>query len=324
MAISGPMRVVSIGECMIELSGRDGASWQQGFAGDTLNTLWYLRALLPADSTVDYVTAFGDDPFSAEQIAFLKRNNIGTAQSPIIGGKVPGLYAITLDAHGERSFTYWRNQAAARHLADDPAALAASLADANLIYFSGITLAILEDSARASLFAALADARRAGTMIAFDPNYRPRLWPSRDAAQTVINRAYAVSTITLPTFDDEAALFGDLSAENTAARISKHGPETIIVKSGADAALLRHDGATEPIAPEQAVVPVDTTGAGDSFNGAFLAALLTGSLPSDATRFAHRIAGQVIGHHGALMPMRAVAGTRLDQQADTGPQQPFP
>lgn len=304
------MRVVSIGECMIELSGREGPTWRQGIAGDTLNTLWYLRALLPADARTDYVTAFGDDPFSAEQIAFLTGHGIGTAHSPVMTGKAPGLYAITLDAAGERAFTYWRGQSAARHLADDPDALTASLAGADLVYFSGITLAILDESARARLFEALAAARAAGATVAFDPNYRPRLWPDRSAAAGAIDAGYKVGDMVLPTFDDERALFGDGAPEVTADRIAAHGPGTIIVKCGAQAALLHQDGRRRAIAPPAPLAPVDTTGAGDSFNGAFLAAMLTGRAAPDAALLAHRVAARVIGHHGALVPEEALAGLR--------------
>ena len=107
-----------IGECMLELSGRGGQSWRMGFAGDTLNTLWALKALSP-DSEANYVSAFGDDPFSRDQIAFFAGNGIGIGSSPVIAGARPGLYAITL--HGaERSFTYWRDNSAARQLAADP------------------------------------------------------------------------------------------------------------------------------------------------------------------------------------------------------------
>lgn len=305
------MRVVSIGECMIELSGRDGPTWQQGFAGDTLNTLWYLRALLPDRAATDYVTAFGDDPFSAEQIAFLKSHQIGTAKSPMIEGKAPGLYAITLDAQGERSFTYWRNAAAARHLADDRAALTASLDSADLIYFSGITLAILTKDARRTLLTELAAARDAGAQVAFDPNYRPRLWSSAEEARTSIEQAYATSDMVLPTFDDEQALFGDGAPEVTADRVAAHGPATIVVKCGADPALLRHGGQSHMIAPAETIAPVDTTGAGDSFNGAFLAAHLLGKAPNEAALFAHHIAARVIAHHGALMPMAALKNMRI-------------
>jgi len=305
------MRVVSIGECMIELSGRSGASWQQGFAGDTLNTLWYLRALLPAETVTDYVTAFGDEPFSAEQTAFLGANRIGTANSPTIAGKAPGLYAIALDDAGERSFTYWRSEAAARHLADDPSLLEQSLAGADLVYFSGITLAILAADSRLRLIGALRAASDKGATVAFDPNYRQRLWPDRNDAQIAIETGCRASAIVLPTFDDEAMLFGDRSPEATAERIAAHGPATIIVKCGSAPALVRHGGVHETVAPEAGIVPVDTTGAGDSFNGAWLTANLAGRDPADATRFAHRVAGRVIGHHGALLPASDLADLRL-------------
>ena len=111
--------IASVGECMIELSGADSGLWRMGFAGDSFNTLWALRALTDEATPADYVSAFGDDPFSRDQIAFLAGAGIGTASSPIIPGARPGLYAITLSG-AERSFTYWRADAAARRLADDP------------------------------------------------------------------------------------------------------------------------------------------------------------------------------------------------------------
>jgi 2-dehydro-3-deoxygluconokinase len=300
-------RVVSIGECMIELSGRRGNQWTQGFAGDTLNTLWYLRALLPAASVCDFVTAFGDDPFSAEQIDFLKANGIGTADSTVVAGRAPGLYAVSLDAHGERSFTYWRNAAAARELANDPDRLQRSLAGAALVYFSGITLAILDAEARHTLLACIGEARDANVSVAFDPNYRPRLWPDRAAAISAISEGYRVSSIALPTFDDEQNLFGDRNEAETIKRIIPLGPGEIVVKSGAKQALVFHGGGNAAVAPPETIDPVDTTGAGDSFNGGYLAARLAGRLPEEAALFAHRIAGQVIRHHGALVPANKLA-----------------
>lgn len=303
-------RIVSIGECMIELSGREGATWQQGFAGDTLNTLWYLRALSPSSTRTDYVSAFGDDPFSREQIAFLDENGIGIAESPVIVGRVPGIYAIALDKDGERSFTYWRRFAAARCLADDRRALAASLHGAGLIYFSGITLAILDDHARGELLSMIETARANHAVVAFDPNYRPRLWPDRDQARAAIRAGYAAASIVLPTFDDEKALFGDAAPAETVERIRHHGPGEIVVKCGDAAALVAVDMGLTPVAP-MAVDPLDTTGAGDSFNGGYLAARLAGRNPTDAARFAHSIAAMVIRHYGALLPMQQMAGVRL-------------
>lgn len=297
--------IASIGECMLELSGTGGDAWRMGFAGDTFNTLWALRALTGADRPADYVSAFGDDPFSEKQIAFMRDAGIGIAASPVIPGARPGLYAITLTG-AERSFTYWRADAAARRLADDPAALAASLEDRALVYFSGITLAILDEAPRRTLLAAIASARAAGARIAFDPNYRPRLWPSVDAARAAITQALAVADISLPTFPDEQALFGDATPADTAARLMAAGVSEIVVKDGADPALAAWDGRLEIVPAVPVETPVDTTGAGDSFNGGYLAARLAGDAPDVAVRRAHAVAAAVVQVRGALAPFEVL------------------
>ena len=291
--------VASIGECMLELSGQAGPNWRMGFAGDTFNTLWALHALSPGRPAT-YVSAFGDDPFSRDQIAFFAQNGIGIGNSPVIAGARPGLYAITLTG-AERAFTYWRSDAAARQLASDAASLAKSLENQALVYFSGITLAILEDAARKTLLSAVAIARTAGSLVAFDPNYRPRLWQSPEAAQAAILEALAVTDIALPTFPDEQTLFGDETPHATTKRLGKFVGE-VVVKNGEQPALIAVNGASEAIEAVHVATPVDTTGAGDSFNGGYLAARLAGHAPSDAVRRAHRVAAAVVQVRGALAP----------------------
>jgi 2-dehydro-3-deoxygluconokinase len=290
---------------MLELSGAGGEAWRLGFAGDTFNTLWALRALTHAAQLADYVSAFGDDPFSDRQIAFMRDAGIGIAASPVIPGARPGLYAITLTG-AERSFTYWRADAAARRLADDPAALAASMEDRALVYFSGITLAILDEAPRRTLLAAIAEARKSGARIAFDPNYRPRLFPSADAARAAILEALGVCDIALPTFPDEQALFGDATPADTAARLMAAGVSEIVVKDGADPALAAWGGRLEIVPAVPVETPVDTTGAGDSFNGGYLAARLAGDAPDVAVRRAHAVAAAVVQVRGALAPFEVL------------------
>ncbi|RFC68028.1 MULTISPECIES: sugar kinase [Mesorhizobium] len=296
--------VACIGECMIELSGTGNDSWKLSFAGDTFNTLWAMRALLDPTAGTDYVTAFGDDPFSAQQIAFMEDNGIGIASSPILQGARPGLYAITLTG-AERSFTYWRSDAAARQLASDPIALSKSLQKQSLIYFSGITLAILDVSARKILLDAIAAARLAGSRIAFDPNYRPRLWPDALAAQSAIADALRLTDIALPTFPDEQALYGDATPQDTTQRLAEADIPEIVVKNGEQPCLVVHYGNTETV-PAISVQAVDTTGAGDSFNGGYLAARLHGYDPVDAARRAHSVAAHVVQVRGALAPFETL------------------
>ncbi|ESX11541.1 MULTISPECIES: sugar kinase [unclassified Mesorhizobium] len=295
--------VASIGECMLELSGQAGPNWRMGFAGDTFNTLWALHAL-SGERPATYVSAFGDDPFSQGQISFFAENGIGIGASPVIPGARPGLYAITLTG-AERAFTYWRSDAAARRLASDPAALAKSLENQALVYFSGITLAILDAAARKTLLAEVSKARAAGSLVAFDPNYRPRLWQSREEAQAAILDALAVTDIALPTFPDEQMLFGDTASQATAERFGKLVGE-VVVKNGEEPALIATGGALQPVPAQHVATPVDTTGAGDSFNGGYLAARLAGHAPADAVQRAHRVAAAVVQVRGALAPFEVL------------------
>lgn len=302
--------IASIGECMLELSGSGDGLWRLNHAGDTFNMLWALRALVPESQPTDYVSAFGDDPFSAQQLAFFSQNGIGTAASPRIAGARPGLYAITLDG-AERSFTYWRADAAARRLADDAAALRKSLENQSLVYFSGITLAILEEDARQTLIAAVAAARASGSLVAFDPNYRPRLWASREAARQAVTQALAVCDIALPTFPDEETLFSDASPRETADRIARAGVGEIVVKNGEADALVVGGGVARAVPAVRVENPVDTTGAGDSFNGGYLAARLAGHTPAEAARRGHQVAAGVVQVRGALAPFETLKAAFL-------------
>ncbi|HTJ56455.1 MAG TPA: sugar kinase [Devosiaceae bacterium] len=298
-------RFVSVGECMIELSGGEAHQYRMGFAGDTLNSIWYARARLPAEWSTDYVTALGTDAYSTEMRQFLSAHGIGTAHIQTIPERRPGLYMIH-QQDGDRHFTYWRENSAARLLADDPAALKAAFEGAALVYFSGITLAILLPRARGRLLKAIVAARNAGSLIAFDPNARPALWKSLATMGAVHTVAASVSDIVLPTFPDEKATFGDASPAATLERYLGLGVGEVVVKDGGDPAHVGFGDRREQVSATAGKV-VDATGAGDSFNGAYLAARLTGADPVEAARAAHGVAGIVIGHRGALVDPALVA-----------------
>lgn len=287
----------SIGECMIELSAGNGADWRLGYAGDTFNTAWYVRAILPKAKRVAYVTGLGDDPFSDKMRDFFAEAGVETDRIRDVAGRRPGLYAITLEK-AERSFTYWRGESAARCLADNAAWLGRALDDAGMLYFSGITLAILESPARQRLMKALAATRKAGATVAFDPNYRPVLWPGKKAAREAIEAAFAISDIALPTLSDAEALFGK-SFWRMADGLARSGSE-LVVKNGEEPALVFCDGRQSEVPPVEAKRLVDTTGAGDSFSGAYLAGRIMKLDPIRAARLGHAVAAEVVGVHGAL------------------------
>ncbi len=292
-------KILSIGEFMLEMSGGEADRYRLGYAGDTLNTAWYMHAALGKEWDVDYLSALGDDIYSARMREFLQKHRIGTDHIQTIRGKRPGLYLIH-QAQGDRHFTYWRENSAARLLADNPAKLDKALADCELAYFSGITLAILSRQARENLIFALGQARKSGTKVAFDPNIRPALWPTPAAIREAILAAAPVIDVALPTFDDEVEVFGDADPKATALRYQGLGIDEVAVKNGAKATLIAH-GDTLMEVPAIATITTDTTGAGDAFNGAYLAARLTGQSIETSAQAAHRTAAKVIQHPGALI-----------------------
>jgi 2-dehydro-3-deoxygluconokinase len=293
-------RFLSIGECMIELSGGEAGQFKLGFAGDTLNTAWYARASLPDQWDVAYYTALGDDGYSNAMRAFLEEGRINTDLIRIIPGKRPGLYIIH-QLNGDRHFTYWRENSAARSLADDPEHLLHATDHADAIYVSGVTLAILKPARRAELLNVLDGARQGGTMIAFDPNIRPALWPDHDELRQAIKAAAAVSDIILPTHGDEVPIFGDKNSEETLARYLSYGAREVVVKDGANPVHISTGRNSLFVSTEDVANVVDATGAGDAFNGAYLAARLMNKDPAPAARAGNKMAAKVIGHWGALI-----------------------
>lgn len=295
-------RFLSIGECMVELSEAGEGLLRWGFAGDTFNTAYYARRILPREWSVAYLSAVGDDALSSEMLAFMAASGVDAAPVRRIAGKSPGLYLISL-VNGERNFTYWRDTSAARHLADDVAHLEQHLASASAIHLSGITLGILTPAATANLLAALAAARKRGAVISFDTNYRPRLWQGRSDVQEIFLRAAEAATIVLPGLDDEALVFGPGSAADVAARYQQRGAATVVVKDGAKGATVFDASGAQHVPAAKPRLLTDTTAAGDSFAAAFMARLLQGGDGQSAARFAAQVAAEVVSQKGALVPL---------------------
>ncbi len=289
------MRVVLVGEAMLELS-QDGESWQLAYGGDTLNTAIHLAR---AGVDTAFLTALGTDPFSADLKRRWAAEGLDTSLVLAEPLRNPGLYAITCDAAGERSFTYWRNDSAARQVfacegIDDALA---SAAQADLLAFSLVSLAVLPPDSRDALLALARKVRERGGQVAFDGNYRPRLWPDAATVRTSRDAAIALATIGLPTLEDEVLLGSPDDPAAVAAHWQSLGCAETVVKLGADGCRLP-DGRI--IAPESVLAPVDTSGAGDAFNAGYLAARLRGEAQEQAARGGHALAGWTIMRRGAI------------------------
>ncbi len=284
-------RIVLIGEAMLELS-KDKEHWRLGYGGDTLNTAIHLARL---GHDVAYLTALGSDPMSADLKAKWAAEGLDTSLVLEHPTRTTGLYAITTDAEGERSFSYWRDSSAARDmfsLSGMDAALAAA-AKADLIAYSLITLAILPEAARARLLAL--DAR-----LAFDGNYRPRLWSNPASAACARDAAIARASIGLPTLEDETQISGETSANAVARHWQSLGCAETVVKIGAQGCRLPGG---KIIPPPQVLSPVDTSGAGDAFNAGYLHARLSDATSTEAAQEGHKLAGWVVMRPGAIPPL---------------------
>lgn len=296
-------RTVCIGECMIEMAPTDvEGQFRMGFAGDTMNTAWYLRSLLGADHQVDYFTAVGTDSASQQMTAFLRQAGIGVDRIVQRRDRTVGLYVIQLD-NGERSFNYWRGQSAARTMAQDKAVLTAALGNADYAYFSGITIAILPPEDRAHLRDALEMVRANGGQVVFDPNLRPALWSDPQEMRDEIMASAAVSTIVLPSHEDEATWFEDSDPEATALRYAACGARTVVVKNGSGPMLTYVGEVMKWHEPASVKQVIDTTAAGDSFNAGFLGSVIRGTALPEAVRNGARVAAQVIQSRGALVDL---------------------
>lgn len=304
-----PLRIACVGEAMIEVSvstahnENEAVQTRLGFAGDTLNTAIYLKRIIGDAAQVSYITRVGKDVFSDQLLEFIQAEAISTHAIERCSTKIPGLYAITTDTNGERSFTYWRDSSAARDLFQTPQGFSFdTLSQFDVIFFSGISLAILPTAVRDAWIDWLRDFReQTNATIVFDSNYRPRLWESIDEARHYMNQAWSVSTLALPSVDDEQLLHGDATDADVIFRIRQLGVQDGVLKRGHQGPLNFDD--TESPCPASATVNVvDTTAAGDSFNGAYIASRLQGKTQQEAILAGHSCAVKVIGHRGAIIP----------------------
>ncbi|WP_226698052.1 sugar kinase [Qipengyuania flava] len=293
------MTTFIFGEAMLEYHSHGGAGLRYG--GDTLNTAIHLAR---AGHEVAYVTAVGTDPISDALVEAWAAEGIDTRHVLRHPGRNPGIYAIHLDEEGERSFLYWRDRSAAREMFELPE-MDAALAEAQtarLVYFSLISLAVVSEGGRDRLLGLAKERKLSAHPTAYDSNFRPALWSNLDTARAVSKEAMEAATIGLPTNTDERDLWDYSENEQAiAARWLSSDQEVVAVKAAEKGCVLGTRGGDSPqIIDAERVEVIDSSGAGDAFNGGFLGEWLNGSKLVSCVEAGQALARKTLTHQGAI------------------------
>ena len=313
-----PVRLVAIGEVMAELSDmqerpRQAVSLRGHFGGDVFNTAVYLARILlgkglsdntaPKNYSVSLASRIGEDPFSLKLRAFLQETGIDESCLVTEPGGRTGLYLIEIDERGERRFHYWRGQSPARSMFQKNIAPETNhLADFDVYYISAISLAIWSPSARTHILSFLDRRRQDGALVVFDTNYRPALWEDQEIARTVIEQAMRVCSLLLPSHEDLMKIYAtEDEPEKLIKNMRQMTKADIVLKTGGGAIYSDSENIPLTFTPDHIPQPVDTTGAGDSFNAALIAARVMGKSLTEQLEAGHHLATQVIMHPGAIM-----------------------
>ena len=290
--------IVSLGEPLIEFNRPkegDGRTWLQGFGGDSQNVA---IAAARQGARAGYLTSVGQDWMGDAFLELWRAEGVDASRVNRHPTAPTGVSFVTHTAAGHK-FDYLRKNSAASLMA--PATLAADyIAGAKFFHLSAIGQAI-SDSARQTCQAAIDAARSAGVKVSYDTNLRLRLW-DLDTARKTIHATIARCDIALPSLDDSQQLTGLATPEDIAAFDLGLGAPLVALKMGSDGALIASQDKRIRIPPHR-VQAVDATGAGDTFDGAFLARLLAGDDVEAAARYANVAAALSTQGYGAVTPI---------------------
>ena len=290
--------IVALGEPLIEFNqahANDPRAYVQGFGGDTSNMAIAAARL---GARVGYVTRLGGDAFGRMFRDLWAAERVDMSGVVTDADAVTGVYFVAHGEHGHE-FSYLRAGSAASRMRPDTLPLEV-IRSARLLHVSGISQAI-SASACDTVFAAIDEASAAGALVTYDPNLRLKLWPLPRARATIV-ATMARCSWCVPSLDDALLLFGGGDAASAIAACHRAGAPGVVLKLGAEGCIVS-DGARQQHVPAHRVTPVDATGAGDCFDGAFAVRLLAGDDPFTAAAYANVAAALATTGYGAVAPL---------------------
>jgi 2-dehydro-3-deoxygluconokinase len=304
-------KVLFVGEAMLELVNTSENMLAKSYAGDVYNTSVYMKRAYP-NLNASFLSAVGQDLVSQEFVQKAKDEKVNTQAIGISERHHLGTYMVVNDHTGERSFIYWRSDSAAKSMmstlsSEQNAYVQNEFGQHGVIFFSGITIAIMHPSEREQFWELLQRLQQAGALVVFDPNYRPALWENSELAKQETEKAFALSDWLMPGVDDFKSLYGMTSVDECLEFCQQFSFSELVLKQGEKSVhVVNGDGHFEFEIVKSTNV-VDTTSAGDAFNGIYLGARLEDSTPEVATKLANYAASKVIETPGAIMPSELFA-----------------
>jgi 2-dehydro-3-deoxygluconokinase len=274
----------------------------EGHGGDTSNAA---IAAARQGASAGYITAVGRDAAGDSFMRLWAEEGVDTSRVICSPDRPTGVYFVLHGTRGHEFLFYRTNSAASCYMSRDVPEDA--IAKARVLYASGISQGISPTAADA-VFHAIDVARRHGVLVAYDTNFRPRLWPAARAS-AVIHAAIAKADIVFPGLDDVLALTGVSDIDAILDFYLELGPEIVVLKMGSDGAYLGLPD-RRVLIPPSPCTSVDATGAGDTFCGSFLARLIAGDPPEDAARYAAVAAALSTTGYGAVAPIPRAEAVR--------------
>lgn len=288
--------LLCLGEPLIEFNQPNpGADWRQNFGGDTSNAAIAARR---HGLSAGYVSRVGADTFGDQLLQLWRREDVDTTTVEVDPAAPTGMYFVTHGPDGHR-FAYRREGSAASRMS--PSTLPkAAIASARVLHLSAISQAI-SASACDACFAAIEWARIEGVTVSYDTNLRLSLWPL-PRARAVIEATLKLADVALPGLDDARLISGVDDPDAVCDWLLGLGVGTVALTLGAEGALVATAERRHRI-PPFSVAAVDATGAGDAFDGAFLAELAATGDPFRAGDYANAAAALSVQGYGAVAPL---------------------
>lgn len=287
--------ILGIGEALIEYSEQSNGIYRQSFAGDVLNTLYYASRL---GCRVSFFSQFGQDSFTNDLIAFLDRTGIDHNNCARSTDKNNGLYIIRNANDGEPSFTFFRENSAARETFVSNEISRQYLQDAKVLMISAIGLAVFHNL---ESLIELLKVKPTGQRIYFDANVRESLWKDKQKLrQWLLELAPIVDVLSISVLDDEK-LFSKRGPKEILEYYISLGYQAVILRNGADDVLLYANNSIDTIPIKKASTVIDATGAGDAFNAGYICSMLRQYSPRESVITGNRAARQILAYQGGIV-----------------------